>query len=211
MSKKKYIPLPKINPSFIKKQGYFLLFETSLFDKDNYHSYILSSPCNIIKAKSYDEIVPAFARIDSYAKKKFLAGYFSYELGYFFENDKARKSSKFPLINLGVFDEVSVFNHKTGRLNKGNKELFSQGGEGDSFSFSKTGFSFTENEYASKVLRIKEYIRQGDTYQVNFTGRYNFKFLGSAWAFYQELKRQQPVGYSSFCKLGDEYLISLSP
>ena len=68
-----------------------------------------------------------------------------------------------------------------------------------------------ENEYTRKILKIKERIRQGDTYQVNFTAKYNFKFQGSALGFYYDLKRKQSVPYGALCKFKDEYVVSLSP
>lgn len=72
-------------------------------------------------------------------------------------------------------------------------------------------FNYTPQEYYQKIKHIKQYIRQGETYQLNFTGKFTFTFQGDALSLYQELKQQQPVPYAAFCKLDHEYIISLSP
>ena len=44
-----------------------------------------------------------------------------------------------------------------------------------------------EESYAQKIAAIQEYIRSGDTYQVNFTDTLHFDFSGSPEAMFAAL------------------------
>jgi para-aminobenzoate synthetase/4-amino-4-deoxychorismate lyase len=66
-------------------------------------------------------------------------------------------------------------------------------------------------EYARNIQRIKEYIAQGLTYQVNYTIKCRFKFQGSSFSLYKNLRNAQPVAYSSFIRDRQFSLLSFSP
>lgn len=210
---RKYYPLPAINSEYVHKQDYFLLFETSLFDKDNFTSYIFINPIDVIKINHFSDVKKAFKRIEKYSQKYYLAGYFSYELGYYFEQPffKPKVSFLYPLIHLCVFDKVLFFNHKTGKTNINISGFFAPSEKNEDFRIKNLEFSFIKPQYIKKIARIKEYIRSGQTYQVNFTGKYHFDFSGSPFSFYRDLRNRQNVSYGAFCKFKDEYIISLSP
>ncbi len=209
--KNPHYSLPALNYNFIKDKEYFLLFETSLFDKENFLSYIFFEPVDIIRANCSDNIIGYFEKIERYAERYYLAGYFSYELGYYFEDFKFRYSSPHPVINLAVFDKAVRFNHKTGRADRDVRGLFARAEAEDSFILRNLRLDFNKQRYVQKINRIKKYIRRGDTYQVNLTGKYRFDFRGSAFSFYRDLKKRQNVPYGAFCKFKNEYVISLSP
>ena len=211
--KNKYYKLPALNADYISKQEYFLLFETGLLDKDNFTTYIFTNPKEIIKIRGYSDIEKAFEKIEKYSKEYYLAGYFSYELGYYFENDffRPKANSSYPLIHLCLFKKTLSFNHKTGRTNVAIPGLFRPGQKNQDYQLKNLKISLTKQQYLRKISLIKEYIRDGETYQVNFTAKYRFNFSGSTFAFYDDLKNRQNVAYGAFCKFKDEYVISLSP
>lgn len=209
-----------------------MLFETSLFDKDNFTSHIFINPIDVIKIKRYQDVKKALGKIEQYAQKYYLAGYFSYELGYYFQDSffKSKRSFLYPLIHLCVFDKAISFNHKTNKSNVRIPNLFTpldrrvstnrsesyltgfiEREENNNFCIDNLRFGFKKPEYINKIMRIKEYIREGQTYQVNFTGKYYFNFSGSAFSFYEDLRNRQSVSYGAFCKFKDEHVISLSP
>ena len=181
-----------------------MLFETSLFDGENSKSYILLDPVDTIKIYKFSDVGRAFERIEEYSKGYFLAGYFSYELGYCFEEAsfKSKGSFPYPLIHLRVFKEIAVFDHRTGKLSPHVPGLFAADPGRRDFRVDNPGFNLS---------RIKRHLVNGDTYQVNFTGKYTFGFSGSAFSFYRDLKEKQSVPYGAFCKMDGEYLLSLSP
>ncbi|MFH1823750.1 MAG: aminodeoxychorismate synthase component I [Candidatus Firestonebacteria bacterium] len=209
---KKYYKLPDISSKYIKSHNYFFLYETGLCHDENFTSYIFTEPIFAIKVNDFKDVNKAFENIDKYSKKYYLVGFFSYELGYFFEKDsfKVKSQYSFPLIYLCVFDRVISFNHITGRVNGDVKGVFNAG-ESNDFKINKLKLNISKSDYEKKIKDIKEYIKSGDTYQVNFTSKFKFDFKGEPFSFYQDLKSRQNVPYSAFCKFKDQYVISLSP
>jgi para-aminobenzoate synthetase/4-amino-4-deoxychorismate lyase len=210
----KYYRLPAISQAYIKNQDYFLLFETSLYNEHNFQSYIFVHPIKVIRINKVREVEMAFRQIQRYAKKYYLVGYFSYELGYCFEEIFSRMTLgryTYPLIHLGVFDQAICFNHKTNQFNRNLPGLLNDSVGKEDFSIKNLRFNYSKSEYIRKIKRIQEYIKMGDTYQVNFTAKYLFDFSGSAFALYEDLKNRQSVCYSAFCKFKDDSVISLSP
>jgi para-aminobenzoate synthetase/4-amino-4-deoxychorismate lyase len=208
-----YYVLPAISEKYIKRRDYFLLFETKLCDSHNYISYLFVDPVKVIKVKSFQGVERAFRKIEQCSKKFYLAGYFAYELGYYFEKGLFKKEDYYssPLMHLAVFKKRFYFNHQTGETNIDLQGIFLNENPKENFSLHNLKLNITPKDYRNKILKIKDYIRKGDTYQVNFTAKYNFDFLGSALSFYSELANRQRVQYSAFCKFGPQHIISLSP
>jgi len=210
---KKFFELPEISRNFIDKRDCFMLFETSLFDDSNSRSYIFTDPIDTIKVNRFQDIERAFAKIEDLSKRYYLAGYFSYELGYCFERASFRSSDSFPypLINLYVFEKAAAFDHKTGKVSLGLPGLFTKNSGNRDFHIENLKINFGKQEYSRKISGIKKHIINGDTYQANFTGKYMFNFSGDAFSLYRDLKERQNVPYGAFCKLKSEYILSLSP
>lgn len=207
------VDLPLISSDFINQKRYFLLFETKLYDSRNYMSYLFFDPVDIIEARSFKEVERVFREIEQSSKKFYLAGYFAYELGYYFEKGlfKDNDAYRFPLVKLAVFKKRFYFNHKTGENNIDIPGLMPKKAFREEFLVSGLKLNITPGSYRDKILKIKDWIRKGDTYQVNLTAKYNFNFSGSAFSFYNDLSGRQRVQYSAFCKFDKESFISLSP
>lgn len=77
--------------------------------------------------------------------------------------------------------------------------------------------SYNYDEYHSKILQVKEMIRQGETYQVNFTQRYLLnkqEHLLHAEDFaelFLSLRRQSPMPFAAFWNSPGGYVMSSSP
>ena len=68
------------------------------------------------------------------------------------------------------------------------------------------------DEYDRSVLRIKELIAAGDTYQVNYTFPLTSSFnSGDAFAWYRDLCMAQGAQYSAYLDLGRYKVLCLSP
>jgi len=83
---------------------------------------------------------------------------------------------------------------------------------------SETGFemgewtpSLTEEEYRSATDRIRDYIRAGDTYQVNYTIRLNASFEGDPYACFLGLCRAQRASNCAFIRIDDTAVCCASP
>jgi len=84
-NKPDYFALPDINENYISSHGCILMFETASPDAENYTSYIFKDPVDVIKVTRPTDIAGAFEKIEKYSREYYLAGDFSYELGYCFE------------------------------------------------------------------------------------------------------------------------------
>jgi len=67
------------------------------------------------------------------------------------------------------------------------------------------------SNYAQSFDSIKNYIANGDVYQVNLTQKFSAPCSGSALSGYLTLRKASPGPFNAFIDLGDEALLSLSP
>ncbi|MCW8943348.1 MAG: aminodeoxychorismate synthase, component I, partial [Sedimenticola sp.] len=65
--------------------------------------------------------------------------------------------------------------------------------------------------YAAAFERIKEYIKEGDCYQVNFAQRFSASAEGDGWAAYQDLREMNPAPFSAYLKTPYAEILSSSP
>ncbi len=83
----------------------------------------------------------------------------------------------------------------------------------DISKYSITDFKLNTSpeKFEKNIKKIKNYIREGDTYQVNYTVKGKFNFSGSYTSFFQHLLFNQSGKYSAFINDDDKFIISLSP
>ncbi len=209
------LELPPLNHDFINSQDCFLLFESSLIDENSYKSYIFFDPLLILECKKISSLNNIFSQIEKLSRDYYLAGYISYEAGFFFqEAGKCNYDLHYPfhLVRMGVFSKSAVFNHLTGKIENSPQELWGKHPGRRRRTLIKN-LSLTENlpQYLRKIRSIKNYLKEGQTYQVNYTLRYFFKHKGCVFSLYQRLKKAQPTPYTGFLKFKDEYILTFSP
>ncbi|MFA5995863.1 MAG: aminodeoxychorismate synthase component I [Patescibacteria group bacterium] len=177
----------------LKLPKYYLRFD--------YSNYVFTKPIAVLCTNNYSALNNIFKKIEQYLKQDYwVAGYFAYELGYhLLPNLPHNSRSHHPLLHLAVFKQPAIIPKLNGNLLH------------NPYHITQLKFNETINSYQNKINLIKNYIRNGETYQVNFTGQYRFKFSGSPLALYEQLKQNQPVPYAAYCKLNQEHIISLSP
>ncbi len=69
----------------------------------------------------------------------------------------------------------------------------------------------TKRQYCAAVLRAKEYIRQGDIYQVNLSMRFDGRIAAPASQVYESLRLASPSCFGAYFDAGDFQLLSSSP
>ena len=167
-------------------------------------------------------------------------GYFSYDLGRIIEKIPEAKSDKYdiPEIILGFYNCALVIENTTGiiyvsatssgiecenaeekiinRINEIKKQII---------NYENTGFktvhanyksgtlksNFSKINYINNVKRAKEYIRNGDIFQVNLSQRFTFNFTGNPLEVFLKLKEINPVPFSAYLDYGDLKVVSSSP
>lgn len=195
-----------------------VLLETSLGDAANRVSYLFTDPVEILELSTLGDLNDYLLKIESFLRQGyFVAGFFGYECGYHIEKLNVNKQEKFsqPLAWFGVYPKPLAFDHSSGNINFPEnikeKDLQILPPANSGYFLKDLSFDLGEADYAEKIARIKEYIRVGDTYQINFTGRYRFKFSGSPLVLYKELKKNQKVPYGAFIQTEKQTFLSFSP
>lgn len=83
--------------------------------------------------------------------------------------------------------------------------------------FKKTGSleqfhaAVSEAEYLEKVNIIKERIREGDFYEMNYSYPIQGKFTGDPYWLYTRMRRINPVPFGGYLRLGDMVISCASP
>jgi len=142
----------------------------------------------------------SFADIEvALAKGYYLAGFLSYEAGYYFEEKLSKdKQYDFPLIYLGAY--------KSPEKNKINflKPVSAHCPE-------NLRLNITQEQYSSNIDAIRDYIAKGDVYQITYCIKLLFKFCGDPLFLYSQLLKEQPVPYPAYIKTDKFHILSLSP
>jgi len=170
-------------------------------------SYFFKNPVSVITAFNGDEQLTALTKVEREIESgKVGYGLLSYEAGYAFEKSLA------PLLNYNgqelikfcFFDSTAVL-----KINPENLDFESH--DIERCKISALRFTRTKDEFINKILRIKNHIANGDTYQVNYTIKAKFKLTTDPILLFKELIFNQSSQYCAFVNNGDEIIISISP
>ncbi|MDD5131234.1 MAG: aminodeoxychorismate synthase component I [bacterium] len=186
----------------------YVLLDTALEDSENKSSFLFIKPQTIITCHSSDQIDACLSQLNTAVKKGlYAAGFISYEAGWQLQGlDKTKRSSSFPLLWFGLFSKpIRIKNFREAQ------PYLSLPDTTNYATLTKLHLNTTKNEYCQNVIRIRELIAQGKTYQVNYTMKYKFKFAGSPGNLYLQLRAIQPVSYGAFINTGEAQILSFSP
>jgi para-aminobenzoate synthetase/4-amino-4-deoxychorismate lyase len=176
--------------------------ETLRKDKDNTQNFLFADPVRIITCQNPAELNKCFRQMERCRRQGYyLAGFFAYELGYFLEEvlKACCPRQQYPLLWFGVFEKPL---RRRAHLDH-NKDA--------PFYLSAPQMAVNYPQYEKAIHRIEKHIARGETYQINYTSRYDFNFIGNVLNFYDRLKENQKVSYSALINYGDNWIISLSP
>jgi para-aminobenzoate synthetase / 4-amino-4-deoxychorismate lyase len=211
-----FVPFPPQCLALAASTAGSVLLQSSRMDAENFRSYLFTRPRQILAAADSCTHESLFAEIErALANGEWVAGFFSYEYGAQMQPNGHgdAQSSLAPLAWLGVYAEPFVFNHRSGQFEGDASMEFAteEGSPEPNYEISGLRWSLSSEDYARKIAAIHEYIRAGDTYQVNFTQKLRFDFTGSAAALFRAVTASQPVPYSAFLHTEDWKILSFSP
>ena len=160
-----------------------------------------SHPREIVSAASLGDVMPALRRVEDAVARRglYAAGFISYEAAPAFDMAlTVRDCGGFPLLWFGLYDgvrEVDLPVPAAGlELGKTNWQA-------------SVGYA----EFEAKVKCIKDLIRRGDTYQVNYTYRLGAVMDLNPWDFFLQLVAAQEAPYGAFVDTGEWVIGSASP
>ena len=194
-------PGREIDPSVFRKTGTVLL-ESIRKDDENNYSYLFQDPAAVIQCASSRMMKSTIEQIEEATRKgMYAAGFISYEAGTAWTpRCPDIISTGFPLLWFGLYEKVERFE----------SPLILPASD-HTYEPVDHSLDVTKEEYQGCVRKILQLIRDGETYQVNYTARTRFRWRHSAWQLYLRLRRSQPVPYGAFINCGDYSIVSLSP
>jgi len=80
----------------------------------------------------------------------------------------------------------------------------------DRFLLGPLKSNFSHSEYLQAVRQVRQYIRDGDVYQVNLSQRYQFPFVGDPFQLWRSLFEINPAPFYSFIQAGNHQVLSTS-
>ncbi len=193
----------------------------------------------IKNSKSYlclypqEEIVSnGFSELEKDLENKYF-GYLSYNLKNQLEDLKDGEKSFLNLPNLWMinFGLVLEFDHDKKQITQHSKnpifvipaqagiqnqdkKLDSRLRGNDKINIKTLTSNFSKSEYLKKVKTIQTHIENGDIYQANLTRKFFGEFQTkpqNTFEIFLKLNQESPANYSSFLKLGENFIISSSP
>jgi len=201
--------------AFLGECQEFVLLDTSKPDETNRHSLLFTRPAARLQFREGEDVAGFFQTLEDYrGKGYYLAGWFAYEFGYLLEHRlkpllRRNEDRSTLLADVGVFADCSFFDHRSGVTDfplASRPESLN-----DDYRLKNVRLTQAEAEYVEALEKILAYIEAGDTYQVNYTLKLLFDFSGSVERFYQDLRRNQSVGYGAYIRWQDQRILSFSP
>lgn len=161
---------------------------------------LFQDPIRIHVAANLESVVRVFRTVEHEVAVNglYAAGFVAYEAGPALDSAlAARPDGIFPLLWFGIY-------------RKPEKIFFPSLSQGDQITIPWEP-SVSENEYRHSFRRIKEYIRAGDTYQVNYSFRLRGPFSGDPWKLFVRMVHAQHHGYGGFVNIDSWAVCSASP
>jgi len=155
-------------------------------------------PAATFVATTPDEVGPVLRQAEEVRRQGYwLAGLVSYEASAGIDPVfVTHPSAGFPLVWFGVYPGP-----------KSLRDVTSGGGYHVGAWEPRVGLE----EYARQIHRIREAIRAGLTYQVNYTMRWDASFSGEPYRWYHDLRRTHQGAYSAYLEVGRYVVLSASP
>jgi para-aminobenzoate synthetase/4-amino-4-deoxychorismate lyase len=159
------------------------------------------NPIEIIQAHSIHQVVPQFQRVNQLIEQHhyYGAGFISYEAASAFNPTlETHELTSFPLLWFGLYSAPEVIEIHDCLDIKDNLKL-------------NWLPAISKTEYENAIAQIKQYIQQGETYQVNYTYRLHTPFQGNNWDYFLQLIQAQPVNYGAYLDTEKFTICSASP
>jgi anthranilate synthase component I len=149
-------------------------------------------------------------------------GYISYDAVRYWEKlpCNAYDDLGFPDVEMGVYDDGIVFDHKQKRAyyyyyNENRFSTIEQSlkapNETKPLQCSESTVNISQKSFEQAVEKAKEHITLGDIFQVVLSKRFDLKVEGDLTEFYRSLRAINPSPYMYFYKAGKRQIVGASP
>ncbi|MGJ4745854.1 aminodeoxychorismate synthase component I [Leptospira sp. SA-E8] len=171
---------------------------------------VLTEPNEILTTNRRSEARKFLLEIQNKVSQGYhVAGWISYEAGDLFLNpDNMEEVSEDPLFWFGIFSKPKIFS--PAEISEWESKFKDKG-----YS-AKIRSEMDLKEYQEIIHKIRNFLYEGDIYQVNFTFPLEIELDGSLGRLFFELRKKQPVPYEAWIHTGDSIstqrdILSFSP
>jgi para-aminobenzoate synthetase component 1 len=157
-----------------------------------------------------------------------LLGYFGYDYGRQSESIQSNKprTTELPDLRLGLYLWSLVIDHELRKntlhfhsscpldLQQKIRARLTEKPEIADTDFALTAIfkpTVRKERYIDAISQVKQYITEGDCYQVNYAQHLSAPFEGDLWQAYKSLRNANPAPYSAFWQWDNQAILSLSP
>jgi len=158
------------------------------------------SPCKVISTNRVEEVISHVRQVEKATWKDglYAAGFISYEASPAFDPSlRVKDDGEFPILWYGLFEKVSEIT-----------VLPEFEGSAPDVSWQTPVKS---EEYLRYLRAIREFIRNGDTYQVNFTYRMMARTDVDPWTLFLAIAGFDDAPFAAFLETDDWAVCSFSP
>lgn len=181
------------------------MFGARFDDLSTGESFELVDPIEELVARSLDEVEAVIgAAVEAARAGSWVAGYVSYDAAPAFDAALAVHEGRTDVVAETALAWFGVFGD---RVESPLEPINRPGG----FSASRWSPLVDRATYDTAFKQVREYIRTGDTYQVNLTFPMRAAFSGDPSELYRDLVASQEAAYASLIHHGNVAVVSVSP
>lgn len=178
--------------------------------KEDQITLLFKNPQESFAVNNLSDVKQSLRRLDELKNEfRFCYGYLTYEAGYVFEerlnnliNDRSENSfMEFYCTNDFEEFQSNSINHSSAIKLLNNID----------WQIDELHFNIDKSSYIESIKKIKNYIEQGDTYQVNYTFKSKFNLNGNLVGIITGLIFNQSANYTSILNCGEKLIVSISP
>jgi len=163
--------------------------------------YTFTQPIKELKTRDLSEVADLLAQVESYQEQGYyVVGYVSYEAAPAFEEKLAVHKS--PLLGEYLLYFTVHDRMETSPIPLTYEEVDLP---------SKWREQTSAEDYEKAISQIHHHLRQGDTYQVNYTVQLKQDLSANPFAIYNRMVVEQEAGYNAYVEHDEMAVISMSP
>ena len=121
------------------------------------------------------------------------------------------KQKKLNLAGINIYEKEKIFKKKMDLITDEIKKNINKKKKKEEVEIKKFSSNIKFSEYVKSIEKIKDYIKNGDVYQINFSYRFQADGIFPSSEIYSKIRKINPAPYSAYFNFGDFEILSNSP
>jgi len=121
------------------------------------------------------------------------------------------KQKKLNLVGINIYEKEKIFKKKMDLIIGEIKKNVNKKKKKEVVEIRRISSNIKFSEYVNSIEKIKDYIKKGDVYQINFSHRFQVDGIFPSSEIYPKIRKINPAPYSAYYNFGDFEILSNSP